>query len=156
MEETHSDLFPQALAVTDMHSDLVVFSAEKREATLVESTILFESNIEDAQQWKQSKYHDIVEVVRANGFDVMLIMIEVDSEGLPVWMVFTRFVTSPLPANNDMHCLLIDVSRAAITGSYKIWTSRNQQIAWSTFSLLFYVIMHVMSLVNVLILAIVR
>ena len=61
-KHTATYLFPPALAITDMRPGLVVFSTEKREATLVELT-----NFEDAQQRKQSKYHDIIEEARTNG-----------------------------------------------------------------------------------------
>ena len=60
LEETQSYLFPLALlGITDICSDFVIFSVEKREATLVELPGNYLTNFENAQQRKQSKNNDI-------------------------------------------------------------------------------------------------
>ena len=81
LEETDSYLFPPVLAAIDLRPDPVIFSEEKQEATLIKRTILFETNVGNAQQRKQSKYQELADEVEANGFDVLLITVEVSSRG---------------------------------------------------------------------------
>ena len=60
LEETQRYLFPLALlGITDICSDFVIFSVEKREATQVELPGNYLTNFENAQQRKQSKNNDI-------------------------------------------------------------------------------------------------
>ena len=46
-----------------------------------------------------------MEEVRGNGFDVMVITIEISSQGFAVWTDFGSFMTSPLPhaKNGTVH-----------------------------------------------------
>ena len=118
-------LFPTILATTDLRPDLVIYSIEKRDAYIVELTVPFETNFRQAQERKQSKYYEIMEEAIANGFDVDLITLEVGSRGFVCPEGFTQLQDMLLVSSRQMKQLMINVSVAAITGSYGIWTSRN-------------------------------
>ena len=118
-------LFPPVLAVTDLRPDLVVYNDLMRDAIIIELTVPFESNFGKAQERKQVKYHGLVNDVKKNGFDVDLITIEVGSRGFVCPDGFDQLKDSIIASSRQIKDLMLNVSMAAITGSYKIWTSRN-------------------------------
>ena len=73
--------FPSTAASTDLHPDLVVWSDSRRVRVLAELTVCFETNFEDASQRKTSKYQDLLETCRANGYTIHLFTLEVGSRG---------------------------------------------------------------------------
>ena len=60
--------------------------------------------------------------MEANGFNVVLITIEVGLQDFTCLNGFQQLCDITLISSKQIRCLLRDVSRAAITGSYKIWT----------------------------------
>ena len=71
---------------------------------------------------KQTKYHDVLEDIKGNGFDADLITIEVGSRGFICPDGFDQLKDTLLISLHQMEKLLVKVSVAAITGSFKIWT----------------------------------
>ena len=63
--------------------------------------------------------------VKKNGFDVDLITIEVGSRGFVCPDGFDQLKDSIIASSRQIKDLMLNVSMASITGSYKIWTSRN-------------------------------
>ena len=127
LSESQSYLFPPVLASTDLHPDIVIYSQTRQEATIIELTIPFETNVENAQKRKLSKYHELMEEVKTNGFDVNLVTLEVGSRGFVTVDGFLMIKDLFLLTNKQFQQLLKDVAVAAIMGSYRIWTSRNHQ-----------------------------
>ena len=118
-------LFPPVLAITDLRPDLVVYNELMRDAIIIELTVPFESNFGKAQERKQGKYHGLMNDVKKNGFDVDLITIEVVSRGFVCPDGFDQLKDSIIASSRQIKDLMLNVSMASITGSYKIWTSRN-------------------------------
>lgn len=127
LSESQSYLFPPVLASTDLHPDIVIYSQTRQEATIIELTIPFETNVENAQKRKLSKYHELMEELKTNGFDVNLVTLEVGSRGFVTVDGFLMMKDLFLLTNKQFQQLLKDVAVAAIMGSYRIWTSRNHQ-----------------------------
>ena len=119
-------VFPPTLASTDLRPDLVVYSELKRDAIIIELTVPFETNFRKAQERKQSKYHEVLEEVKNNGFVVDLITVEVGSRGFVCLDGFYQLRDMILATRKQIQHLLVNVSAAAIKGSYNIWTSRNR------------------------------
>ena len=75
-------LFPQHIGRTESRLDLVVWEDDTRMVTVVELTICFESNFNDAQRHKTLKCAELLEEVEHSDYCGSLITIEVDSCGL--------------------------------------------------------------------------
>jgi len=118
-------IFPSTLATTDLRPDIVIYSVMRREATIVELTVPFETNFGKAQERKQSKYAELMEEVKCNGYAVDLITVEVGSRGFVCPEGFAHLKDTLLLTRKQIKKLMVSVSVAAITGSYRIWTSRN-------------------------------
>ena len=101
------------------------FSEIKQHATIIELTVPFESNFKKAHNRKQAKYHDLLDDIKGNGFDIDLTTIEVGSRGFICPDGFDQLKDMLLISGRQMEKLLVKVSVAAITGSFKICTSRN-------------------------------
>ena len=88
----------------------------------------FESKFKKAHNRKQAKYHDVSEEIKGNGFDTDLITIEAGSRGFICPDEFDQLKDTLLISGRQMEKLQVKVSVAAITGSFKIWTSRNHHL----------------------------
>ena len=117
--------FPSVLAYTDLRPDLVTFSESDKQAILIELTVCCESSFQAAKERKESKYLELVEEVENNGYNVDLITLEVGSRGFVHVAGFLELKNSLAIQNKDIRSLLPAVAKAAIEGSYQIWTSRN-------------------------------
>ena len=69
--------FPTSLACSDLRPDLVVYSQQTKAAIIVELTVCYETNFEEARSRKEGKYYsELVEEVESNGYVVDLVNIE--------------------------------------------------------------------------------
>ena len=62
--------FPPYLAHTDLRLDLIIYSKLTKSATLMDLTVCFETNFEEAKSRKEMKYADLVDEIEENGFTV--------------------------------------------------------------------------------------
>ena len=110
--------FPQNFAVTDERLDIVVWNASS--VHMVELTIPFETGIEDA-----SKYAELVESCRWNGFQATLTTVKVGSRGFIHVLGFTKLYKIMNASSKARSELKRKVIRQAIEGSFQIWCKRN-------------------------------
>ena len=92
---------------------------------MVELTIPFETGIEDAASRKQTKYAELVESCRWNGFHATLTTVEVGSIGfihVPGLTELYKSVNASSKARSELERELIC---QAIKGSFHIWCKRN-------------------------------
>ena len=82
--------FPPCLAHTDLRPDLIIYSELTKSATLMELTVCFETNFEEAKSRKETKYADLVDEIEENGFTVDLVTIEVGARGFLKYESFRR------------------------------------------------------------------
>ena len=59
----------------------MLWSPTQKSAILVELTVCYETDFEDAHRRKANKYEDLVEAGRSNGFDTSTVTLEVGSRG---------------------------------------------------------------------------
>ena len=118
-------LFPTSLAFTDLRPDLVAYSCLAKTAIILELTICFETNFQDAKQRKVAKYSELVEEIEDRDFVVDLITLEVGSRGFVGYDGFCQLRDSVGASQKELNDLLLAVSLAAIKGSFQIWTCRN-------------------------------
>ena len=92
---------------------------------MVEQTTLFETSIEDAASRKQTKYAELVESCRQNGFHATLTTVEIGSRGfihVPGLTELYKIVNASSKARGELER---EVIRQAIEGSFCIWCKRN-------------------------------
>ena len=75
--------FPLHIIPTDLWPDLVWWDEAHKSITLVELTVCFETNFEEAARRKIAKYHHLVEQAKARGYRSELITLQVGSRGVP-------------------------------------------------------------------------
>jgi hypothetical protein len=121
-------MFPQHIITTDMRPDIVWWSDHLRELWLFELTISYESRVAEARQRKQAKYADLVEAGKVAGYRTELITIEVGSRGMVGIAEFDTLraaINAPL---KNTASLCVDIIRASLLGSFRVWGSRNIMI----------------------------
>ena len=74
-------IFPPHIASTDLRPDLVIWNDVKQEVWLIELTICFETNFDEAQFRKGTKYLELVEAIRQTQFRAHMVPIQVGSRG---------------------------------------------------------------------------
>ena len=118
-------LFPQHIRRTESPSDLVVWEDDARMVKMIELTICFESNFNDAQRRKTPKHAELLEEVEHSKCCGTLITIEVGSCGL-LNMEGLDHLQKFLEIHNTRWApFLVNVSQRAIEESHRIWTERN-------------------------------
>ena len=77
-----SDLYttiPIECTVTNLKPDLTIFIPENKHLILIELSVPFELNIQQAHEYKQSKYESLINDIESNGFKVDYYPIEIGS-----------------------------------------------------------------------------
>ena len=117
--------FSLHIVSTDLRPDIVWWNTQNTSLCLVELTVCFENNFEDAARRKTAKYTDLVDQACTNGYNATLLTL-VGSRGVPHYESFAKLTTVLHMPARDLMNLLRNVIRAAITGSFTIWCSRNR------------------------------
>ena len=117
--------FPHHIIPTNLRPDMVWWSDKKRELWLFELTVSYEPLVADARARKRAKYHDLVEAGSAAGYRTELITVEVGSRGMLGDSVFEGLKEATNASTKDISTLCLQTIRAAILGSFAIWTSWN-------------------------------
>ena len=118
--------FPHHIIPTDLRPDLVWWNEAHKSITLVELTVCFETNFEEAAQRKTAKYLHLVEQAKARGYRSELITLQVGSRGVPDLPGFEIFAASLSLPHKDLVRLLESTAGLALAGSFSIWCSRNK------------------------------
>ena len=117
--------FPHHIIPTNLPPDIVWWSDKKRELWLFEITVSYEPLVADTRARKRAKYHDLVETGSAVGYRTELITVEVGPRGMLGDSVFEGLKEATNASTKDISTLCLQTIRAAILGSFAIWTSRN-------------------------------
>ncbi len=116
--------FPTHIAATDLRPD-IVWCDDKQTITLVELTVCFETSYEAAVERKEDRYRDLTSDAKRAGYSLTLITLEMGSRGLPNMVGFQKLRETLKLRTPEFTKLLLDASKQAILGSYKVWCSRN-------------------------------
>ena len=104
---------------------MVAYSCLAKTAIILELTVCFETNFQDAKQRKVVKYSELVEEFEDRDFVVDLITLEVGSRGFVDYDGFCQLRDSVGASQKELNYLLLSVSLSAIKGSFQIWTCCN-------------------------------
>ncbi len=74
--------FPQHILSTSQRPDIIIWSRMKRHVVLIELTCCAEEGVTAAQVRKETRYHELVEDIKGNNWNVELLTIEVGARGL--------------------------------------------------------------------------
>ena len=118
--------FPSHIAATNERPDIVLWNDKSHTITMIELTIPFEDNFVDAHHRKSNRYHDLLQLCIKNNYHAQLYTIQVGSRGVIDLASLSCLADLCKPKQKLWHNLLVDLSRAAITGSFVIWCSRNR------------------------------
>ena len=106
----------------------MAYSELTKTAIIIELTVCFETNFEEAKERKESKYRDLIEEVEGNDYMVDFLTVEVGSRGFVNYGSFTRLKDTVGASNRELQDLLFSISRAVIKESFIIWTGRNHAV----------------------------
>ena len=118
--------FPLHIIPTDLRPDLVWWDEAHKSITLVELTVCFETNFEEAARRKTAKYQHLVDEAKARGYRSELITLQFGSRGVPDLPGFEKIAASLSLPHKELVRLLEEVATLALSGSYSIWCSRNR------------------------------
>jgi hypothetical protein len=120
--------FPLHIVTTDLRPDLIWWDDFHKSLTLVELTVCFETNFEDAARRKSAKYAHLVQQAQAKGYRTNLITLQVGSRGVPDLPTFERLADTLSFSRKELEKLLVNVSKLALSGSFSIWCARNKTL----------------------------
>ena len=114
--------FPQDIATTDQRPDIVIWSTTT--IHLVELTVPFETNIQDAAERKIQRY-EVLRNACSRSHHTTIITLEVGSRGFLCMEGFQKLYGLLRTKAKDRLSFELDVIRHVITCSYDIWCKRN-------------------------------
>ena len=119
--------FPCYIIPTDLRPDMVWWNDAEKSLNLMELTVCFESNFEDAAQRKLSKYTELTDLAQQNGYETVLLPVQMGSRGVPDYPSFKALAEETGMSQKQLTVLIKNVTKAVIVESYGIWCSRNHQ-----------------------------
>ena len=117
--------FPNHISPTNLRPDIVWWCDKTRELWLLELTVSYETRVADAAARKTGKYLDLVEAVRGAGYRAELITLEVGSRGMLSVEDLVGVKDALHVSTKEITTLCLATIRAAILGSFRVWSSRN-------------------------------
>ena len=117
--------FPQHIAITDSRPDIVLWQDEPRVVSMLELTICFETNFDEARKRKLCRYADLLEEAEKQGYQATVTTVEVGSRGILNMAGLNTIKRLLSVGRKEWATFLTSVSRTVIEESHKIWTARN-------------------------------
>ena len=118
--------FPLHIAATDLRPDMVWWDDSQKQLWLAELTVCFETSFEEARERKEVKVRwTCVNNRERAGYNTTLITLEIGSWGIAHLPGFTTLAHVAI-SQRDLSSLLHERYQAVITGSHKIWCTRNR------------------------------
>ena len=119
-------VFPLHIATTDQRPDIVVWSDTVQEVWVIELTVCFETRYEEAHNLKVNRYADLMEQIDDSTYSGSLVTLEVGSRGFLSLPSFTLLKQQLLICTRrQWEEALSNITRRAISGSHRIWVTRN-------------------------------
>ena len=124
---------PTDILITSLKPDIVVANYEEKEISLIEITVPFDSNINDANERKCKRYENLVHDLGSTGFKTNMAAIEISSRGLITKDNKARlkhlFSLRDSISKKTFNELLTSLQKIAIVCSYIIFHSKYDN-AW--------------------------
>ena len=121
--------FPEHICKSDsLRPDIVIWSDLKKEVWLIELTVCFETNTENAATRKRERYFDLANNIRAKGYRCVLSPVQVGSRGYIDIRSFNLLREFLKVQVRSYFRFLTNISRVTLNNSYDIWKSRNSLV----------------------------
>jgi len=118
--------FPQEIAQTTLRPDIVIWSRNPKRVVMVELTVPWEERIEESHELKRSKYEDLAQSCKSNGWNTQVFPIEVGCRGFPsqsVWRMLGALGIKGAARKHTVHAL----GRTAEKASSWLWMLRSKR-----------------------------
>ena len=118
--------FPQEIAQTTLRPDIVIWSRNPKRVVMVELTVPWEERIEESHELKRSKYEDLAQSCKSNGWNTQVFPIEVGCRGFPsqsVWRMLGALGIKGATRKRTVHAL----GRTAERASSWLWMLRSKR-----------------------------
>jgi hypothetical protein len=109
----------------DLRPDIVLWSTVLRHVCIIELTVCYESNVNDARQRKTMKYTELVQSIKSAGYRCDLYPIQVGSRGYIDIASFLPIKNLLGLTTHTFFAVLVNSVGTAITHSEQIWQYRN-------------------------------
>ncbi len=100
---------PTDIVITNQRPDIVIVNRDSNDITLIELTIPFYTNIENAHERKKDRYDQLVSEINNTNYDSKLYTIEIGSNGL---------------INKDNCDKLFEIAKASVTWTFDTVSNR--------------------------------
>ena len=123
---------PPDILVTNQRPDIVIKWDDPKELLLIELTVPFECNIQDAHKRKIDRYESLVQDLNETDYDVTYVAIEVGQRGLinKENKIRLKHILDACECNKSPKEVIADMSKAAVLASFVIFYSRHEQ-SWT-------------------------
>ena len=109
----------------DLRPDIVLWNTVQKHVWIIELTVCYESNVNEARQRKKMKYAELVQGIKSVGYRCVFYPIQVGSRGYIDIESFLP-IKNLLGLTTRTFCsVLVNSAVAAITHSEQIWQYRN-------------------------------
>ena len=114
-----------------------MWSSTTQEVWVIELTVCFETSYDVAHNRKTARYADLIQQIGQSPFNVHFLTVEVGSCGFISLPSFRTIKQQLLQCSGKQwEDFLMEVTRATIEGSHKIWATRNwtgrlQSVDWT-------------------------
>ena len=117
--------FPPDLCETRLRPDIILRSNSIRQLVIIELTVPWEDNLQEAHEYKAAKYADLVESVKAKGWQVVYHPVEVGARGFPASSLRRLFIEAGL---SSLRCkqAIRAISSSAEESSRWLWLRREK------------------------------
>jgi hypothetical protein len=124
--DIHTQLqFPTNIAITNSRPDIVLWSEASKQVVIIELTVPWEDRLEEAHERKLSKYQQLVDDCRMNGWKSWCLPVEVGCRGFigkSLWQALRLLGIT----GKSRKCIIGEVSREAEKASKWIWSKREE------------------------------
>ena len=118
--------FPLHIIPTELRPDIVWWDDDMKSLNLIELTVCYETNFDEAAKRKDERYQDLLNDVSSMGYTTSLITLEMGSRGLPHLPGFYRLRDMMGMSRRKFKELMAATTRQALLGSHQVWVNRNR------------------------------
>ena len=118
--------FPEEIAVTAQRPDLIIYSQKAKRIGIIELTVPDEERIEVSSELKRSKYSDLADQCRENGYTATIWTVEVGTKGFPAASL-GRLLKELGYAERKRKKVLEKISEVTIQASQILWYNASNE-----------------------------
>ena len=132
--EEANDTIPQHILVTPLKPDAVIFNRDKRAINLIELTICWDTNFNNAEARKTNRYQELEAELTERNWKVNLITLEIGSRGFTSNQTASKLKIL-FPRKSTRKNIIQELNRRALAASHCIFMHR-KDTNWSPASFL--------------------